>query len=77
MRLVSMVTLRKDCSINEQLFINSNRDVKVQFAVNVKMDERFYTTISSCWMVVAVTKTVVKVLLTLGMMNFNLRSWMP
>ena len=41
------------------------------------MDERFYTTISSCWMVVAVTKTVVKVLLTLGMMNFNLRSWMP
>ena len=27
-------------------------------------------------MVVAVTKTVVKVLLTLGMMNFNLRSWM-
>ena len=33
------------------------------------MDERFYTTISSCWIVVAVTKTVVKVLLTLGMMN--------
>ena len=28
-------------------------------------------------MVVAVMKTVVKVLLTLGMMNFNLRSWMP
>ena len=27
-------------------------------------------------MVVAVTKTVVKVLLTLRMMNFNLRSWM-
>ena len=27
--------------------------------------------------VVTVTQTVVKVLLTLGMMNFNLRSWMP
>ena len=27
-------------------------------------------------MVMTVTKTVVKVLLTLGMMKFNLRSWM-
>ena len=27
-------------------------------------------------MVLAVMKTVVKVLLNLGMMNFNLRSWM-
>ena len=39
--------------------------------MNVKMDERkdgrtLHTTISSCWMVVAVTRTVVKVLLTLG-----------